>query len=338
MKKNINLKDFNTFGIEVFASEFVELNSSKDAFAFFKSTDLNGKEFLILGGGSNLLLTEDFRGMVIKNNLKGIEVIKENDDSIVLKAGAGENWHEFVLQCIDKGYAGLENLSLIPGNVGASPMQNIGAYGVEVKDLITGVEAIELSTGKVKIFTNEECRFDYRSSIFKTTSKNQYFISSVNFKLSKKPDFNVSYGAIKSQLDQNGIPQESLTIKAISDAVIAIRESKLPDPKKIGNSGSFFKNPIVSAAEFEQLKRKFKSIPAYQLPNGDYKLAAGWLIEKTGWKGYTEGNYGVHKNQALVLVNYGGASGLEIYDLSERILLSVKDKFRVKLEREVNIL
>tara|TARA_B110000046_G_scaffold97901_1_gene105537 strand:+ start:9336 stop:10352 length:1017 start_codon:yes stop_codon:yes gene_type:complete len=338
MKNNVNLKEFNTFGIEVFTSGFEELNSSNDAIAFFQTTDLNGKEFLILGGGSNLLLTEDFKGIVIKNNLKGVEVLEENDKSILIKAGAGENWHEFVLQCIKKGYAGLENLSLIPGNVGASPMQNIGAYGVEVKDLITEVEAIEISTGKVQIFSNEECKFDYRSSIFKTTHKNQYFISSVNFKLSKKPDFNVSYGAIKGQLEQNGITQDSLTIKAISDAVIAIRESKLPDPKKIGNSGSFFKNPIVSAAEFDQLKRKFKSMPAYQLPNGDYKLAAGWLIEKTGWKGYSEGNYGVHRNQALVLVNYGGASGLEIYDLSERILLSVKDKFRVTLEREVNIL
>ncbi len=338
MKNNVNLKEFNTFGIKVFTSGFEELNSSNDAIAFFQTTDLNGKEFLILGGGSNLLLTEDFKGIVIKNNLKGVEVLEENDKSILIKAGAGENWHKFVLQCIKKGYAGLENLSLIPGNVGASPMQNIGAYGVEVKDLITEVEAIEISTGKVQIFSNEECKFDYRSSIFKTTHKNQYFISSVNFKLSKKPDFNVSYGAIKGQLEQNGITQDSLTIKAISDAVIAIRESKLPDPKKIGNSGSFFKNPIVSAAEFDQLKRKFKSMPAYQLPNGDYKLAAGWLIEKTGWKGYSEGNYGVHKNQALVLVNYGGASGLEIYDLSERILLSVKNKFRVTLEREVNIL
>tara|TARA_B110000503_G_C7150813_1_gene415080 strand:- start:1475 stop:2491 length:1017 start_codon:yes stop_codon:yes gene_type:complete len=338
MKNNVNLKEFNTFGIEVFAKEFVELNSTNDAIEFFKNTELNEKEFLILGGGSNLLLTEDFDGLIIKNNLKGVEVIEQDDDSILLKAGAGENWHEFVLQSIDKGFAGLENLSLIPGNVGASPMQNIGAYGVEVKDLITEVEAIEISTGKIKTFTNEECKFDYRSSVFKTTNKNQYFISAVNFKLSKKPDFNVSYGAIKSQLEQHGVTKESLTTKAISDAVIAIRQSKLPDPKKIGNSGSFFKNPIVSKDTFEKLKRKFKDMPAYQLPNGDYKLAAGWLIEKTGWKGYTEGNYGVHKNQALVLVNYGGASGLEIYDLSERILLSVREKFRVTLEREVNIL
>ncbi|MFT6166748.1 MAG: UDP-N-acetylmuramate dehydrogenase [Vicingaceae bacterium] len=338
MKNNVNLKEFNTFGIEVFAKEFEELNSTNDAIEFFKNTELNEKEFLILGGGSNLLLTEDFDGLVIKNNLKGVEVIEQDDDSILLKVGAGENWHEFVLQSIDKGFAGLENLSLIPGNVGASPMQNIGAYGVEVKDLITEVEAIEISTGKIKTFINEECHFDYRSSVFKTTNKNQYFISAVNFKLSKKPDFNVSYGAIKSQLEQHGITKESLTIKAISDAVIAIRQSKLPDPKKIGNSGSFFKNPIISKDTFEKLKRKFKDMPAYQLPNGDYKLAAGWLIEKTGWKGYTEGNYGVHKNQALVLVNYGGASGLEIYDLSERILLSVQEKFRVTLEREVNII
>ncbi len=338
MENNVNLKELNTFGIEVFAQEFEILNSKEEAIHFFQTQDLEKKQFFILGGGSNLLLTEDFEGIVIQNKLKGFEVIEENADFIVLKVGAGENWHKFVLQCIDKGYAGVENLSLIPGNVGASPMQNIGAYGVEVKDLITEVETISVSTGEVQVFSNEECNFDYRSSIFKTTHKNQYFISSVNFKLSKKSEFNVSYGAIKSQLEHDGIELESLTIKAISDAVIAIRNSKLPDPSEIGNSGSFFKNPVVTKEFFEKLKNQFRDMPAYKLPKGDYKLAAGWLIEKTGWKGYTEGNYGVHKKQALVLVNYGGASGLEIYDLSERILLSVKDKFGVRLEREVNIM
>jgi len=338
MKYDVNLKEFNTFGIEVFAKEFDVLTSKDGAMHFFETYNLLEKEFLILGGGSNLLLTENFPGVVIHNQLKGLEIVKEDEDTVELKVGAGENWHDFVLQCIDKGFAGVENLSLIPGSVGASPMQNIGAYGVEVKDLITEVETINISTGKIQVFTNEECKFEYRSSIFKTTHKNDYFISAVNFKLSKKPEFNVSYGAIKNQLEHNNVSQESLTIKAVSDAVIAIRQSKLPDPAKIGNSGSFFKNPVVSKELFEKLKNQFKEMPAYELPQGEFKLAAGWLIEKTGWKGYTEGNYGVHKKQALVLVNYGGASGLEIYDLSERILLSVHDKFGVTLEREVNII
>ena len=338
MENNVNLKEFNTFGIEVFAQEFEILKSKVEAAHFFQTQDLEKKQFLILGGGSNLLLTEDFEGIVIYNKLKGLEIIEENEDTVLIKVGAGENWHEFVLQCINRGFSGVENLSLIPGNVGASPMQNIGAYGVEVKDLITEVEALNIATGEIQIFTNEECKFDYRSSVFKTTHKNQYFITAVNFLLSKKPEFNVSYGAINNQLKQHGVAPESLTIKAISDAVIAIRKSKLPDPSEIGNSGSFFKNPVVSKEFFEKLKKQFKDMPAYKLPKGDYKLAAGWLIEKTGWKGYTEGNYGVHKKQALVLVNYGGATGLEIYDLSERILLSVYEKFGVRLEREVNII
>ncbi len=338
MKQYINLKEFNTFGIEVFAKEFLALSSKEESIEFFKNNPLENENFLILGGGSNLLLTEDFDGLVIHNNLKGIEICEEDDNSVTLKVGAGENWHNFVLHSIELGYSGIENLSLIPGNVGASPMQNIGAYGVEVKDVITKVEAISISTGDVFYFSNKECEFDYRSSIFKTSHKNQYFISSVEFKLSKQPNFNVSYGAIKTQLEEHGIDENSLTTKAISDAVIAIRKSKLPDPSEIGNSGSFFKNPVISEVQFEQLKKKFKDMPAYQLPQGGYKLAAGWLIEKTGWKGYTEGNYGVHKKQALVLVNYGGASGLEIYDLSERILLSVQQKFGVTLEREVNII
>lgn len=338
MKQNINLKEFNTFGIEVFAKEFLTLNSKEESIEFFKNNPLENENFLILGGGSNLLLTEDFDGLVIHNNLKGIEICKEDENSVTLKVGAGENWHNFVLHSIELGYSGIENLSLIPGNVGASPMQNIGAYGVEVKDVITKVEAISISSGEVFYFSNKDCEFDYRSSIFKTSHKNQYFISSVEFKLSKQPNFNVSYGAIKTQLIEHGIDESALTTKAISDAVIAIRKSKLPDPSEIGNSGSFFKNPVINEVQFEQLKKKFKEMPAYQLPQGGYKLAAGWLIEKTGWKGYTEGNYGVHKKQALVLVNYGGATGLEIYDLSERILLSVQQKFGVTLEREVNII
>ncbi|MBL4708274.1 MAG: UDP-N-acetylmuramate dehydrogenase [Flavobacteriales bacterium] len=333
-----NLKSLNTFGIEAFAKQFIDLKSFEEASVFFKSEDLSDQNILILGGGSNLLLTQDFNGLVIQNLLKDIAVIEENEDSITLKVGAGENWHEFVMYCVNNGYAGVENLSLIPGNVGASPMQNIGAYGVEVKDLISEVETINIEDGSKVLFSNEDCQFDYRSSIFKTKLKNQYFISAVTFRLSKKPAFKIEYGAIKSQLVNMGITDDQLSLKVVSEAVITIRKSKLPDPKEIGNSGSFFKNPIVSDATFEKLKKKYKDMPAYQLPKGGYKLAAGWLIEKTGWKGYTEGEYGVHKKQALVLVNYGNASGLEIYDLSERILQSVKQKFDVQLEREVNII
>jgi UDP-N-acetylmuramate dehydrogenase len=338
MKNNINLKEYNTFGIEVFAKEFYSINSTLDAKTFFLEENFNDRELLIIGGGSNLLFTEDFNGAVVHNEIKGTSVESENENEVLLKVGAGENWHEFVLHCINEGYAGLENLSLIPGNVGASPMQNIGAYGVEVKDLITEVEAIRIRDAEVVTFSNLECEFDYRSSIFKTTCKNEYFITSVTFKLTKSPVFNISYGAIKSQLEHNNIDIQTVNIKDISDAVITIRQSKLPDPKEIGNSGSFFKNPIIDNDTFEKLKKTHKDMPAYKLPKGGYKLAAGWLIEKTGWKGYTEGNYGVHKKQALVLVNYGGATGLEIYDLSERVLLSVENKFGITLEREVNII
>lgn len=335
-EKEKDLTQLNTFGIAAKAKHYVRLDSFEEAQAFFKAKDYE-EPLLILGGGSNILLTTDYEGTVVNNHILGIEQIDEDSESVHLKVGAGENWHEFVLYCIDKGYAGIENLSLIPGKVGASPMQNIGAYGVEVKEVITEVECLRIANAEKAIFTNEECQFDYRSSIFKTTHKGQYLITSVTFKLSKKPTFRVTYGAIQAQLLANGVDQDDLSIKAISDAVIQIRQSKLPDPKKIGNSGSFFKNPVVSKEKFQALKKRYKSMPAYELPGGGYKLAAGWLIEKAGWKGYTEDNYGVHKNQALVLVNYGGAKGNEIYELSERILQSIIKKFGVDLEREVNI-
>ncbi|KAA3649345.1 MAG: UDP-N-acetylmuramate dehydrogenase [Bacteroidetes bacterium] len=336
--ENVDLKPFNTFGIEAKANQFVEINSREEAITLIKEQNLTNLKHLILGGGSNILLTENFEGLIIKNNIKGIKVCKSTDDSVVLEVGAGENWHEFVMYCIDNNYCGVENLSLIPGCVGASPMQNIGAYGVEVKDLIESVETIALNDGKVTVFQNADCAFDYRSSIFKTTHKNQYLICSVKFKLSKKPVFNVSYGAIEKELEKQGVTANKLSIKAVSEAVIAIRQSKLPDPKKIGNSGSFFKNPVVDEATFKELKAVYKDMPAYELPIGGYKLAAGWLIEKAGWKGYTDGNYGVHKNQALVLVNYGGASGKLIYNLSERIVRDIRRRFGVELEREVNII
>ena len=333
IKKNTSLKSFNTFGIDVMATSFVEVQSIEEV----KSVLSNNKQpLLILGGGSNLLFTTDFEGLVIKNNLKGIIVVEENDSEIYLRIGAGEVWHEFVLYSIENGYAGIENLSLIPGNVGASPMQNIGAYGVEVKDVITEVEALHLKDYSLNTFSNEACEFGYRSSVFKTSEKGNYFITAVMFKLNKQAKVNTSYGAIDGELKRLKI--ENPTIKDVSRAVINIRSSKLPDPKKIGNSGSFFKNPVISEAQKNKILINYPDAPNYSQPNGDFKMAAGWLIEKCGWKGKRIDNYGVHDLQALVLVNYGGAKGSEIYSLSEQIIESVNSKFGIILEREVNIL
>jgi UDP-N-acetylmuramate dehydrogenase len=333
IKKNTSLKSFNTFGIDVMATSFVEVQSIEEV----KSVLSNNKQpLLILGGGSNLLFTTDFEGLVIKNNLKGITVVEENDSEIYLRIGAGEVWHEFVLYSIENGYAGIENLSLIPGNVGASPMQNIGAYGVEVKDVITEVEALHLKDYSLNTFSNEACEFGYRSSVFKTSEKGNYFITAVTFKLNKQAKVNTSYGAIDSELKRLEI--ENPTIKDVSRAVINIRSSKLPDPKKIGNSGSFFKNPVISEAQKNKILINYPDAPNYSQPNGDFKMAAGWLIEKCGWKGRRIDNYGVHELQALVLVNYGGAKGSDVYSLSEQIIESVNSKFGIILEREVNIL
>lgn len=333
IKKNTSLKPFNTFGIDVMATSFVEVQNIEEV----KSVLSNNKQpLLILGGGSNLLFTTDFDGLAIKNNLKGITVIEENDSEIYLRIGAGEVWHEFVLYCIEHDYAGVENLSLIPGNVGASPMQNIGAYGVEVKDVITEVEALHLKDLSLHTYTNEACEFGYRSSVFKTSEKGNYFITAVTFKLNKQAKVNTSYGAIDGELKRLKI--ENPTIKDVSNAVINIRSSKLPDPKKIGNSGSFFKNPVISVEQKNKILANYPDAPNYSQPNGDFKMAAGWLIEKCGWKGKRIDNYGVHELQALVLVNYGGAKGSEIYSLSEQIIESVNSKFGIILEREVNIL
>jgi UDP-N-acetylmuramate dehydrogenase len=333
IEQNISLKPYNTFGIEVSSKKFVEVNNLEELSAIIST---NSDPILILGGGSNMLFTQDFNGLVIKNNFKGIVVVEESENDITLKVGAGEIWHEFVLYCIANNYSGIENLSLIPGNVGASPMQNIGAYGVEVKDLITNVEAFHLKEMKSVSFTNEECEFDYRSSIFKTSQKGNYFITAVTFKLHQKANVNTSYGAIEAELLNMNITHP--TIKDVSNAVINIRTSKLPDPKKIGNSGSFFKNPLVSADLKNKILAKHPDAPNYSQPNGEFKMAAGWLIEKCGWKGKRIGNYGVHANQALVLVNYGGAKGIDIFQLSEDIVESVYQTFGIKLEREVNII
>lgn len=335
VKENFSLKLLNTFGIEAAAKYFAACGTLDEFKETLSDPRFQSAPKLILGGGSNLLFTKNFDGLVLKNNLKGIELLKEDADFYYVKSAAGEVWHQFVMYCIEHNYAGLENLSLIPGNVGASPMQNIGAYGVEIKDCFYELEALHIQEQKIQTFNNAECKFGYRESVFKREFKNQYIIISVTFKLSKKPTLNTSYGAIEKELESMGLPA---TIQNISKAVCNIRSSKLPNPAEIGNAGSFFKNPEVSRNQYNQLKTAFPTIVGYDLENGNVKLAAGWLIEQSGWKGKTFGDAGVHKLQALVLVNYANAKGSEIYDLSTRILESVKSKFGVELEREVNII
>lgn len=333
---DISLKPYNTFGIEASAKYFTSVQSINNIQELLQTNEYKNNARLILGGGSNLLLTKNVNAIVVKNDLKGIEIINETEECVFVKCAAGEVWHEFVRWCIDKNYGGLENLSLIPGCTGASPMQNIGAYGVEIKDTFYELEAIHTITGEQKTFSKSDCEFGYRESVFKHQLKNQFIITSVTFQLSKKPIFHIEYGAIKQELDVMNISE--LNIKAISQAVINIRSSKLPNPKEIGNAGSFFKNPEVTANTFQKLKEKFPNLVAYPLDNSGYKLAAGWLIEQCGLKGFRKGDAGVHKLQALVLVNYGNATGNEIYDLSTHVLQTVKDKFGVNLEREVNII
>jgi len=334
--ENYSLKKLNTFGIDASARYFAELSSVEAIHEILSEQTFVNTPKLILGGGSNLLFTKNVDGIVLKNNLKGIEIVKEDADFYFIKAGAGEVWHNLVMHCIANNYAGLENLSLIPGNVGASPMQNIGAYGVEIKDSFYELEALHIADKTIHSFTNADCKFGYRESVFKRELKNQFIITSVTYKLLKRPVFNTNYGAIQKELDEMGV--QELSIQAISKAVCNIRSSKLPNPAEIGNAGSFFKNPEVVRAKFEFLKDQFPAIVGYDLDNGNVKLAAGWLIEQCGWKGKTFGDAGVHKLQALVLVNYGNAKGNEIYDLSQKIMDSVKDKFDVELEREVNII
>ena len=338
IQKQVSLKPFNTFGLQAFAEKFVVISCVQD-FIDLKIAYPNMLQegLLILGGGSNLLLSHDVKGWVVKNEIKGIEVLKETADEVWIKAGAGEIWHEFVLNTVENGWGGLENLSLIPGTVGAAPMQNIGAYGVEIKDHFDFLEALNLETLEVQIFDATACGFGYRESFFKHAGKGRYLITSVCFRLSKHPKIHTSYGVIKDVLVQNGIVNPS--IKDVSEAVISIRQSKLPDPKEIGNSGSFFKNPTVSFEIAQRLMEQFPGIPHYPVEGStDIKFPAGWLIEQAGWKGYRKGDAGVHAKQALVLVNYGGAKGEEIIQLSEEIKKSIVEKFGIQLETEVNIL
>jgi UDP-N-acetylmuramate dehydrogenase len=332
--KNQSLLHYNSFGINAQTAYFANvqtIDDIKEGLEFARD-----KRLLILGGGSNLLILKDWDGLAMHIDLQGIEKLGEDNQYYYVRAAAGQNWHQFVRYCISQNLAGIENLSLIPGSVGAGPMQNIGAYGVEIKDVFYELEAMDRENYSIRKFSKDECQFDYRSSIFKTHAKDQYIILNVTFKFLRNPLINTSYGAIEERLAQMGV--KNPRIKDISDAVIYIRESKLPDPSKIGNAGSFFKNPVVSFAQYEQLKYKYPSVSAYPQSNGTVKIAAGWLIEQSGWKGKRFDNYGVHVNQALVLVNYGGAKGQEIYDLSENIVQDIKAKFGIELEREVNMI
>lgn len=335
MQTNISLKPYNTFGIYVKANRFSAFSNTVELAESINSRKVN-EPLLILGGGSNLLLTKDFDGLVLKNEILGFNLIEETDTDVIVEAGAGEVWHQFVLKCLEHNFAGLENLSLIPGSVGASPMQNIGAYGVEIKDAFEYLDAFEISTGKIKRFSKEDCAFGYRESVFKNIYKDQFVICKVAFRLSKNPKINTSYGAIETELQKMGISDP--TIHDVSKAVIAIRQSKLPDPAVLGNAGSFFKNPVVPESLVETIKQSYPDVPNYPAESGKRKLAAGWLIEKAGWKGKTIDTFGVHKLQALVLVNYGGSTGKQVYELSSQIIEDIQAKFGVTLEREVNIL
>lgn len=339
VQENISIKQYNSFGINVYASMFAKFDSVEN---LEKLLQLKNHLPLVLGGGSNILFTKNVEGLVLKNEIKGIKTIKEDEHHVYVQVGAGENWHQFVLHCIGHGWAGVENLSLIPGNVGASPMQNIGAYGVELKDVFYSLEAFHIRDRKMRNFTLNDCEFGYRESVFKKKCKDEYVITDVTFRLNRIPQFNISYGAISQELEKMGV--RDLSLQAVSQAVINIRSSKLPDPAQIGNAGSFFKNPEISGEQFQELAQKFPGIVGYELANGRVKLAAGWLIENCGpekgvsWKGYREGDAGCHEKQALVLVNYGQAQGHEIYALSKKISRSVLAKFGVELQGEVNVI
>jgi UDP-N-acetylmuramate dehydrogenase len=336
-RADVNLQPYNTFHIPAQARLFVRISSSEDFVELIGTDEFRNNRVLILGGGSNILLTDDFDGLVVKNEIKGINVVSQDDDTVTLEVGSGEEWHAFVQYCVERDWGGIENLSLIPGTVGAAPMQNIGAYGVEIRETIVHVDAIDMTTGQTRRFSNEACAFGYRESVFKNALKGQYFISSVTLRLTRRNHvINISYGALKETLARHGVSTPG--VRDVSEAVIAIRKSKLPDPMTIGNAGSFFKNPSVDADTLASIKRKADQVPTFPGEGGLTKVPAGWLIEQCGWKGVTLGNIGVHKRQALVLVNYGGGSGAEIWNLAMKIQQSVKEKFGVTLQPEVNVI
>lgn len=334
VQENFSLKTLNTFGIDVQARHFASFSAVHQLYEL--ADRYFHLPFLVLGGGSNILFTKDFEGLVLKNEVSGISVVHQDGEHVYVQVGAGENWHGFVEYCLRHNLAGVENLSLIPGNTGASPMQNIGAYGVELKDVFHELEAWHVYNKELVRFNSSACEFGYRESVFKKQYKDQFIIMNVTFRLNKTPRFNIEYGAIRQELNAMGV--QDLSIQAISQAVINIRKSKLPNPDEIGNAGSFFKNPVVPVSTFEELKTEYPDIVGYPAPGNVVKLAAGWLIERAGWKGYRRGDAGCHAQQALVLVNYGGASGSQIFDLSSEIAQRVHDMFGVRLEREVNVI
>lgn len=335
IEEHKSLKDYNTFGIDCSARYYVSVTTVSELKEVLANS--SHKNHFILGGGSNLLLTQDINALVIHLNLKGIELVSENENTVQIKAMAGENWHEFVLDCIEKNYGGLENLSLIPGNVGTAPIQNIGAYGIELKNTFVSCNTVDRETLFERKFSKSACEFGYRSSLFKIEAKGKYIITAVILELTKKDHKkNTSYGAIQEQLAVKNIVDPS--IKDISEAVITIRQSKLPDPKELGNSGSFFKNPVIDKQAFQQFRIKNPKAPFYEVSPTSFKIPAGWLIEQTGFKGKQFGDAGVHKNQALVLVNYGSATGSEIWELAIRIQKKVKKQFGIYIEPEVNVI
>lgn len=335
LKEYVSLQSLHTFGLAVTARWYMELTSQKQAIEFLVDNLSSNQPLLILGGGSNMLFTSDVDCLVLANRIMGKEVIREDETHVWLRVGAGENWHELVEFALANDWGGIENLSLIPGLVGAAPIQNIGAYGVELKEVFHTLEAISLTTGQVRTFTKDECEFGYRDSIFKRWAKGKFLITHVILRLNKVHRINTSYGAIEAELERLGL---SSSIHNISQAVINIRRSKLPDPREIGNAGSFFKNPVISHDQFVSIQANYPDMPHYPASEGQVKVPAGWLIQTCGWKGHRVGQYGVHAKQALVLVNYGGASGQDIYQLSEDILQSVRNRFGIELEREVNII
>lgn len=336
---NTTLKPFNTFGIDATAHHLVKIHSIEELQQVLRQDRWQEMPKVILGGGSNILFTSSDVPLVLKMDIRGIEVVEEDNEAVWIKVGAGEDWHELVMYCIDQGWGGVENLSLIPGTVGAAPMQNIGAYGVEIKDVFTQLEAVDIETASPRTFRAEECKFGYRESVFKNIYKGKYIITSVNFRLSKQPAINTSYGTIEEVLTERLGPTgvKSASIRDVSEAVVHIRQSKLPDPKKIGNAGSFFKNPVVPRAKFEELRQQFPSVPGYPVSEQEVKVPAGWLIEQAGWKGKRLGSIGVHDRQALVLVNHGGGTGEAIQKLAYDIQQSVQEKFGILIQPEVNI-
>ncbi len=337
MQENVSLKPYNTFGLEARARHFIELHDEGELQQLWESGALKRDDLLILGGGSNILLCNDFNGLVVLNRLKGITVVEETEEEVVLEVASGEIWHDLVMHCVDRGWAGIENLSLIPGTVGAAPMQNIGAYGVEIREVLESVRFLSLEDGKIHTYNNQACRFGYRESVFKHELKGKVFILGIRIRLKKQGyTLNTSYGAIRETLEQWGITEPGLA--DVSRAVIHIRQSKLPDPAELGNSGSFFKNPEIPSGQYDKLKSQYPDIPGYPLAGDLVKVPAGWLIEQSGWKGKRVGNTGSHARQALVLVNYGEASGEEIRNLAMQIIADIENRFGIRLNPEVNFI